>query len=87
MKAVAWLQTTSNVLKMSIPCLISLTGLVLLLIGKKESVSRSENALHAELPNASQIVEAILQGCFAYKGSLILANIAGTSIFLKWYYV
>ncbi|EDL05147.1 mCG61881, partial [Mus musculus] len=76
MKAVAWLQSISTVIKMSVLCLISLTGIVLLVIGKKENVSRFENALDAALPSASQVVEAIIQECFAYRGSLILANIA-----------
>jgi L-type amino acid transporter 13 len=82
MKAVAWLQSISTVIKMSVLCLISLTGIVLLVIGKKENVSRFENALDAALPSASQVVEAIIQECFAYRGSLILANIAGTSIYI-----
>uniref|UniRef100_F1M163 Solute carrier family 7 (cationic amino acid transporter, y+ system), member 12 like 1 n=2 Tax=Rattus norvegicus TaxID=10116 RepID=F1M163_RAT len=76
-KTVAWLQTISSMIKMSILCFISLTGLVLLVIGKKENVSKFENALDAELPNASQTVEAILQGCFAYRGIFIVINIAG----------
>ncbi|XP_063138935.1 solute carrier family 7 member 12-like isoform X2 [Rattus norvegicus] len=82
-KTVAWLQTISSMIKMSILCFISLTGLVLLVIGKKENVSKFENALDAELPNASQTVEAILQGCFAYRGIFIVINIAD-SVVITW---
>ena len=80
MKAVAWLQSISTVIKMSVLCLISLTGIVLLVIGKKENVSRFENALDAELPNASQIADAILQVSYSYLGSSVLIVIAGKSI-------
>jgi hypothetical protein len=49
-------------------------------VGRKESVSRFENALDAELPDASQIADALLQGVYAYLGYSILINIAGKFI-------
>lgn len=77
MTTVSLFQTISSLVKMAILCFISLTGIVLLVIGKKENVSRFENGLDAELPNASQIAEAILQGLYAYVGCTLLINIAG----------
>lgn len=79
-KTVAWFNTISCLMKLSVLCLISLTGIVLLVNGKKENVSRFENALDAELPNVSQIVDAILQVKYSYLGASILINIAGKSI-------
>lgn len=76
-KTVAWFNTISSLVKLSVLCLISLTGIVLLVIGKKENMSRFENALEAELPNASQIVEAILQVYYSYLGSSAIIVIAG----------
>ncbi|XP_029394017.1 solute carrier family 7 member 13-like isoform X2 [Mus pahari] len=76
-KAVAWFNTVSSFMKLSVLCLISLTGLVLLVNGKKENVSRFENALDAELPSASQIADAILQVNYSYLGSSVLIVIAG----------
>uniref|UniRef100_A0A8C9ME39 Solute carrier family 7 member 13-like n=1 Tax=Panthera tigris altaica TaxID=74533 RepID=A0A8C9ME39_PANTA len=74
---VAWFQTISVLMKITILCFISLTGIVLLGIGKKENVAKFENSFDAELPGASQIAEALLQGLFAYSGTSILINIAG----------
>ncbi|XP_060241747.1 solute carrier family 7 member 13-like [Meriones unguiculatus] len=74
---VAWFNAISSFIKMSVLCFISLTGVVLLVIGKKEAVSRFENSLDAEVPDASQIAEAILQGSYAYVGSALLLNVAG----------
>eukprot|EP00069_Balaena_mysticetus_P012983 bmy_21913T0 len=76
-QTVAWFQTISTVAKMTVLCFISLTGIVLLGIGKKENVARFENAFDAELPKVSQIAEAFLQGLFAYSGTSILNSIAG----------
>ncbi|XP_034373227.1 solute carrier family 7 member 12-like [Arvicanthis niloticus] len=76
-KTVAWFNTISSFIKLSVLCLISLTGIVLLVIGKKENVSRFENALDAELPNVSQIADAILQVYYSYLGSSILIILAG----------
>lgn len=78
---VFWFNSISNLLKMGVLCLIILTGIVLLVTGKKENVSRFENALDADLPVASEIVEAILQAFYAYMGSSLLVNIAGNSIY------
>ncbi|KAM5212096.1 LOW QUALITY PROTEIN: solute carrier family 7 member 13 [Hipposideros larvatus] len=61
----AWLQTTSTVLKVGILGLISLSGLVLLVRRRKENVERFQNAFDAELPEASQFIQAVSQGCFA----------------------
>ncbi|XP_060242138.1 solute carrier family 7 member 13-like [Meriones unguiculatus] len=80
MKTVARFQTVTSLMKIFILCLISLTGVVLLVIGKKENVSRFENALDAELPDTSQIAEAILQVYFSYIGSSLLINIVGKVI-------
>ncbi|XP_006153912.1 solute carrier family 7 member 13 [Tupaia chinensis] len=74
---VAWFETISTLIKMTILCFISLTGIVLLIIGKKENVARFENALDAEVPDGPQIAEAFLQGLYAYSGSSILINMAG----------
>ncbi|KAL1776072.1 solute carrier family 7 member 13-like, partial [Sigmodon hispidus] len=74
---VSWFNTISSFIKMSVLCFISLTGIVLLVIGKRENVSRFENALDAEFPDVSQISEAILQGSFAYAGSSLMLIIAG----------
>ncbi|XP_036685703.1 solute carrier family 7 member 13-like isoform X2 [Balaenoptera musculus] len=75
-QTVAWFQTISTVAKMTVLCFISLSGIVLLGIGKKENVARFENAFDAELPKVSQIAEAFLQGLFAYSGTSILNSIA-----------
>ncbi|XP_004643159.1 solute carrier family 7 member 13-like isoform X1 [Octodon degus] len=77
LKTVSWFQTISALMKMTILCFISLTGIVLLVSGKKENVSRFQNNLDAEFPDASQIAEAFLQGLYAYKGSTLLINMAG----------
>ncbi|XP_059111647.1 solute carrier family 7 member 13-like [Peromyscus eremicus] len=76
-KTVAQFQTISSLVKMTVLCFISLTGIVLLVIGKKENISRFENALDAELPDASQIADAILQVNYSYLGVPLLINIAG----------
>uniref|UniRef100_A0A8C2YMB8 Solute carrier family 7 member 13-like n=1 Tax=Chinchilla lanigera TaxID=34839 RepID=A0A8C2YMB8_CHILA len=76
-KTVSWFQTLSSLVKVAILCFISLAGIVLLVMGRKENVSRFESALDAELPDASQIAEAILQGFYAYVGSTMLVNVAG----------
>ncbi|XP_051055680.1 solute carrier family 7 member 13-like [Phodopus roborovskii] len=76
-KTVVKFQAIGSLMKMAVLCLISLTGIVLLVIGKKENVSRFENALDAELPDASQIVEAFLQVYYSYLGASLLINIAG----------
>lgn len=65
MKEGAWLQTASAVLKVGILGLICLSGLVLLVRGRKENVERFQNAFDAELPEASQFIQAVSQGCFA----------------------
>ncbi|XP_006530115.1 solute carrier family 7 member 12 isoform X1 [Mus musculus] len=80
-KTVAWFNTVSSFIKLSVLCLISLT--VLLVNGKKENVSRFENALDAELPNASQIADAILQVSYSYLGSSVLIVIAD-SVGVTW---
>ncbi|XP_028621221.1 solute carrier family 7 member 13-like [Grammomys surdaster] len=77
MKIDAWFNTIISFMKLSVLCLISLTGIVLLVIGKKENVSRFENALDAEVPNFSQIADAILQVYYSYLGSSILIVLAG----------
>lgn len=78
---VFWFNSISSLLKMGVLCLIILTGIVLLVTGKRENVSKFENALDAELPVTSQIVEAILQAFYAYMGASLLVTIAGNSIY------
>ncbi|XP_013368249.1 PREDICTED: solute carrier family 7 member 13-like isoform X3 [Chinchilla lanigera] len=82
-KTVSWFQTLSSLVKVAILCFISLAGIVLLVMGRKENVSRFESALDAELPDASQIAEAILQGFYPYVGSTVLVNIAD-SVAATW---
>ncbi|XP_005381804.1 PREDICTED: solute carrier family 7 member 13 isoform X2 [Chinchilla lanigera] len=67
-KEVTWLQTVSTVLKVSILSLISLSGVVMLVRGKQVNVERLQNAFDAEFPAASQIIEAVFQGYFAFSG-------------------
>lgn len=78
---VFWFNSISSLLKMGVLCLIILIGIVLLVTGKRENVSKFENALDAELPVTSQIVEAILQAFYAYMGASLLVTIAGNSIY------
>ncbi|XP_050995619.1 solute carrier family 7 member 13-like [Acomys russatus] len=76
-KTVAWFQTINSLMKTSILCVFSLTGVVLLVNGEKEHLSRFQNALDAELPNASQIADAMLQVFYSYIGSSVIINMAG----------
>ncbi|VTJ65637.1 solute carrier family 7 member 13 [Marmota monax] len=73
----AWLQMVSTVLKVAILGLISLSGVFMLVRGKKENVERFQNAFDAEFPDISQIIEAIFQGYFAFSGGETLTYIAG----------
>ncbi|XP_046498339.1 solute carrier family 7 member 13-like [Equus quagga] len=76
-KEVTWFQTLSTIVKMAVLCFISLTGIVLLVRGRKENLARFEKAFDAEVPDASQIAEAFLQGLYAYSGWGVLVRIAG----------
>ncbi|XP_008253920.1 solute carrier family 7 member 13 isoform X3 [Oryctolagus cuniculus] len=76
-KEVAWFQTITTLVKMAVLCFISVTGIVLLIRGRKENVARFENAFDAEVPDALQIAEAFLQGLYAYSGWGVLVQIAG----------
>ncbi|XP_045416832.1 solute carrier family 7 member 13 [Lemur catta] len=76
-KQVTWLQIASTVLKMSILGLISLSGVVLLVKGREENVDRFQNAFDGEFPDASQFIEAVFQGYFAYSGAGCFTLIAG----------
>lgn len=76
-KELSWLQTLSTLLKMVILGLISLSGVILLARGKKENVERLRGAFDAELPELSQIVEAVFQGYFAFSGGGSFTYIAG----------
>ncbi|XP_063143651.1 solute carrier family 7 member 13 isoform X1 [Rattus norvegicus] len=67
-KELSWLQTVSMVLKMGILSFISLSGLFLLVTGRKENVRRLQNAFDAEFPEVSRLIEAIFQGYFAFSG-------------------
>uniref|UniRef100_A0A8C6I6L6 Solute carrier family 7, (cationic amino acid transporter, y+ system) member 13 n=1 Tax=Mus spicilegus TaxID=10103 RepID=A0A8C6I6L6_MUSSI len=76
-KELSWLQTVSSVLKVGILGVISLSGLFLLVRGKKENVQRLQNAFDAEFPEVSQLIEAIFQGYFAFSGGGCFTCIAG----------
>ncbi|XP_006880614.1 PREDICTED: solute carrier family 7 member 13-like [Elephantulus edwardii] len=76
-KDVTWFQTTATVVKMTILCIISVTGIMLLVRGRKENTARFENAFDAEVPDALQVTEAFFQGLYAYSGWAIITNIAG----------
>ncbi|KAM4865376.1 solute carrier family 7 member 12-like isoform 2-T2 [Thomomys bottae] len=77
MTTLSWFQSVSSLMKMAFLSFISLTGIVLLVTGKKENVAKFENALDAELPDVSHIIEAFLQGFYAYYGYTVLTNLAG----------
>uniref|UniRef100_A0A8D2AK35 Solute carrier family 7 member 13 n=1 Tax=Sciurus vulgaris TaxID=55149 RepID=A0A8D2AK35_SCIVU len=62
------IQMASTVLKMAILSLISLSGVFILVRGKKENTERFQNAFDAEFPDVSQIIEATFQGYFAFSG-------------------
>lgn len=83
-KEVTWFQTVSTVVKMTVLCFVSLTGIVLLVRGRKENLGRFEKAFDAEVSDASQIAEAFLQGLYAYYGWGVLVRIAGKVIFLNY---
>ncbi|VFV33465.1 solute carrier family 7 member 13 [Lynx pardinus] len=76
-KEVTWLQTASLVLKMAILGLISLSGVVLLVRGRKENVERFQNSFDTDFPEASEFIEAIFQGYFAFSGGGCFTYIAG----------
>ncbi|XP_041512669.1 solute carrier family 7 member 13 [Microtus oregoni] len=76
-KELSWLQTVSTALKMGILGFISLSGVVMLVKGKKENVGRLQNAFDGEFPEISQIIEAVFQGYFAFSGGGCLTYIAG----------
>ncbi|KAM9626343.1 LOW QUALITY PROTEIN: solute carrier family 7 member 13 [Trichechus inunguis] len=72
-----WLQTASTMLKMAILGLISLSGVMILVRGKKEDIERFQNAFDAEFPDVSQMTEAFFQAFFAYSGRDSFVFIAG----------
>ncbi|XP_011374224.1 solute carrier family 7 member 13 [Pteropus vampyrus] len=76
-REVAWLQMASTVLKMAILGLVSVSGVVLLARGREENVASFRNAFQAEYPDASQLIQAVFQGYFAYLGGGCLTYIAG----------
>ncbi|KAB0357144.1 hypothetical protein FD754_001300 [Muntiacus muntjak] len=76
-KEVTWFQTVSTAVKVTVLGFISVTGIVLLVRGRRENLARFEKAFDAEVPDASQIAEAFLQGLYAYSGWGVLVRIAG----------
>lgn len=76
-KELSWLQTMSTVLKIGILSVISLSGLFLLVRGRKENVRRLQNAFDADFPEVSQLIEAVFQGYFAFSGGGCFTYIAG----------
>ncbi|NXD86195.1 S7A13 protein, partial [Halcyon senegalensis] len=67
-KMTAWAQTVFTLLKMMALSVISISGIVLLGGGRKEILTRFEDAFSSEIPNASQVAEAFFQGLYAYGG-------------------
>ncbi|XP_052574816.1 solute carrier family 7 member 13-like [Peromyscus californicus insignis] len=76
-KELSWLHAVSTVLKMGILGIISLSGVFMLVRGKKENVGRLQNAFDAEFPEISQITEAFFQGYFAFSGGECFTYVAG----------
>ncbi|XP_054980405.1 solute carrier family 7 member 13 [Sorex araneus] len=76
-RGITWFQTVTTAVKMMVLCCISLTGIVLLVRGRKEYLARFEKAFEGEIPDTSQIAEAFLQGLYAYGGWGVLVQIAG----------
>ncbi|KAL6059754.1 hypothetical protein STEG23_009676 [Scotinomys teguina] len=76
-KELSWLQTVSTVLKMGILGFISLSGVFILVRGRKENVGRLQNAFDAEFPEIYQIIEAVFQGYFAFSGGGCFTYVAG----------
>lgn len=79
-REVTWFQTITTVVKMTVLSFISIVGIVLLVRGEKENLARFEKAFDGEIPEASQITEAFLQGLYAYAGWGVLVQIAGKII-------
>ncbi|CAD7688353.1 unnamed protein product [Nyctereutes procyonoides] len=80
-KEVTCLQTASLVLKMAILGLISLSGVVLLVRGRKENVENFQDSFDTEFPEASQFIEAVFQGYFAFSGGGFIPCSTSASIF------
>lgn len=76
-KMATWVQTIFTILKMMALSVIAISGIVLLIRGRKENVARFENAFSAEIPDAGQIAEAFFQGLYAYGGWWSLNYMAG----------
>uniref|UniRef100_A0A8C6RJU8 Solute carrier family 7, (cationic amino acid transporter, y+ system) member 13 n=1 Tax=Nannospalax galili TaxID=1026970 RepID=A0A8C6RJU8_NANGA len=76
-KKLSWLQAVSTVLKVGILGLISLSGVFMLLRGKKENVERLQNAFDGDFPELSQLTEAVFQGYFAFAGGGCFTYVAG----------
>lgn len=55
MLTVARFQTVTSLMKLGVLCFISLTGVVLLNIGKKENVTMFENVLDVKFSDVSKI--------------------------------
>ncbi|XP_054841545.1 solute carrier family 7 member 13 [Eublepharis macularius] len=67
-KMATWVQTVFTILKMMALSVIAITGIVLLIRGKKENTARFESAFSGDIPDAAQIAEAFFQGLYAYGG-------------------
>lgn len=78
-KAITLFNTVTNFIKMGILCFISVVGVVLLVVGKRENLSMFENTLDYELPDALQTAEAI-QVFYAFIEASLLISIVGKSI-------
>ncbi|XP_008827679.1 solute carrier family 7 member 13 [Nannospalax galili] len=76
-KELSWLQAVSTVLKMGILCLISLSGVFMLVRSKKENVERLQDAFNGDFPELSQLTEAVFQGYFAFAGGGCFTYVAG----------
>ncbi|KAM4865584.1 solute carrier family 7 member 13 [Thomomys bottae] len=76
-KEMTWLQTASTVLKISILSIISLSGVFMLVRGRRKNVERFQHIFDGDIPDISQIIEAIFQGYYAFSGGGCITFIAG----------
>ncbi|XP_048214395.1 LOW QUALITY PROTEIN: solute carrier family 7 member 13 [Perognathus longimembris pacificus] len=76
-KEMTWLQMASTVLKISILSIISLSGVFILVRGRRKNIEKLQNIFDGDIPDISQIIEAIFQGYFAFSGGGCITFIAG----------
>ena len=77
----AWFQTLSTLARMTVLCLISLTGIELLGLGKRRMRPGLRMPLTLNLLVPRRLQKPYLrQGLFSHSGTSVLTNIAGKSI-------